>query len=1163
MIGARLGPWRLVAPIGTGGMGAVYRAVAEDGAPVPAGTAVAVKVIHPQLADDPAHVSRFLREAELGRRIAHENLVRTLDAGEAEAEGRRVRWLAMDLVEGRTLRRLAEDLGRVPEALLREIALQAARALAAVHAAGVVHRDVKPENVVVTPDHRVRLMDLGIARLLEGGSALTRTGSIAGSLLYVAPEQVRGEELTPAADLYALGMTLYELAAGKHPFAGLAVPALLDAQWKRTPERLDRVDRALSPFFASLVEALVEKPPERRPRGAAEVVEILTEGETGAWWRARAARAPAPDPVPQVPVARDAPLVGREGALKAFEHALEEARGGAGRVVLLEGEPGIGKTRVLAAFAERVAGPGARVLYGAIGDDGSRGALGDALVRLLGADGLEHALERLGFAPPLAASFAAWLRRGTPPPGVEPLSRDAAQAAYVRALGALSADRPVVAIVDDLHRGGAEALAVLQGIARAIGATRALVLAAARPGLPAEGVAALEATGVLRRVGLPRLGAEGVRDLLRAALGSRAVADRLASDVAARSDGVPLFALEIARQLRESGAVRVGTDGARTTVDLSRVLEVPRVVRDVVLARLRDLRREERDLLDAAAVQGVEFEADLAARAIDARRVRVLQDLADLERRTGLVRAAGRLFRFDHHQVRATLLEELPEALREEYHALTAEAVAERVGAGPDADAAAAAAVPIETAVALVRHGVLGARPRLARPFVDRVLTHLDAAGRPGDALEIARRALDVPGLLDDAQRQHALLAVARALELLGRRDGIDEALQEAVALSDRGGDPVARSRARAMWGRSLWVRGRFPEATAPLEQALALAREAGDAAAEGFALRGLGLLATNTGRLDDAETYGLAHLEIARRLGDATGEAMALGNLGIVAENRGERELARERYEACRALAERAGARRTVCTTVGNLALVDLAEGRFAAAEAGFQRYLALAHEVAERTQAAYAHVNLGLLLHQMGAEEEARASLESCLVECEATGQRRVESYARERLGAVAEALGDLATARASHEAALAVRREIRYPSGVAASLVALASLDVREGHVDAARPRLEAALSVCAEHGLRAVAVEALLVQVAASRGEDAEAVAAAVAAFEADGHLLDAHGRLETLGRLWVLTRRDAYWAEALSISDRILADAPPARRAGIAARVEAHRVVRGA
>lgn len=1156
MIGARLGPWRLVAPIGTGGMGAVYRAVAEAGASVPEGAAVAVKVVHPQLADDPGHVSRFLREAELGRLIVHENLVRTLGAGEAEHDGRKVRYLVMDLVEGRTLRRLLEDLGRLPEALLREVAAQACRALSAVHTAGVVHRDVKPENVVLTPDHRVKLMDLGVARVLEGGAALTRTGSIAGSLLYVAPEQVRGDELGPAADLYALGMTLYELAVGRHPFAGLSVPALLDAQWKRVPERLDRVDRGLSPFFASLVDALVEKPPERRPRGAAEVVEILAQGEEGPWWRERVSRGPAPDPVPAIPVARDAPLSGREGALDALEAALDEARGGAGRVVLVEGEAGIGKTRLLAAFAERVAGPGARVLYGAIESNGSRGALGDALVRLLGADGLESALGRLSFPAPLAASFSAWLRRVPTPPGVEPLSREAASAAYVRALAALAADRPVVALVDDLHRGGTEALGALHGIARSIGSVRALVVAAARPGLSVDDVAALESTGLLRRVALPRLPATAVRALLRSALGSRAVADRLAGDVAQRSDGVPLFVLEIARQLRESGVVRVGTDPGRTSasVDLSRVLEVPRVVRDVVLARLRDLRREERDLLDAGAVLGDEFDPDLVARVTETKRVRVLQDLADLERRTGLVRAAGKGFRFDHHQVVATLLEELPEALREEYHALTAEALLERSGA----DAARPDALPLAAATELVRHAILGARPATGLPWLLPALKHLDLAGRPAEAIEIARRALGVKGLLGDRARTEVLLAVARGLELAGRHDGVDETLAEAVALADRVGDASLRSRARALKGRSLWVRGRFPEATAPLEEALSLAREAGDEVAQGLALRGLGLLAGNLGRLDDAERYGQAHLELSRRMGDRAGEAMAMGNLGLVASQRGERALARERCEACCTIAEEAGALRTFCTGVGNLALLDLADGRFARAERELLRYLALAGDVAERTQAAYAYVNLGLLLHRMGADDEAKAALESCVVECEATGQRRVESYARERLGLVHQALGDLEAARAALEAALAIRRQIRYPSGVAGSLVALAALDVREGRAEEARARLDAAQSVCAEHHLNGTAVEAAVVAALLPGGD----VEAARRGFLEDGHLLDAHERLEALARLWALTRDPALWAEALALSDRLLADAPPERRATMVSRVEAHRIVRG-
>ena len=140
------------------------------------------------------------------------------EVGEAQLDGKRVHFLAMDLVEGRTLRRVLADGGPVPEPLLREIALQAARGLAALHGAGVVHRDLKPDNLLLTHDRRIRITDLGVAKVPEGSASVTIAGHFVGSPAYASPEQCANRAVGPSADLYSLGAVLYELASGRPPF---------------------------------------------------------------------------------------------------------------------------------------------------------------------------------------------------------------------------------------------------------------------------------------------------------------------------------------------------------------------------------------------------------------------------------------------------------------------------------------------------------------------------------------------------------------------------------------------------------------------------------------------------------------------------------------------------------------------------------------------------------------------------------------------------------------------------------------------------------------------------------------------------------------------------------------------------------------------------------
>ncbi len=189
MLGKELGPYRLLDELGSGGMGKVYLAEAvEATAGLEPGQKIALKVVHPHLLETPGFFKRFMQEAELGKRVRHENVVRTFDVDAILHEGQHYHYMVMEFVEGKSLRELLLDLGTIPETLLREVALQATAGLSAIHERGIVHRDLKPENILITDDHEIRIMDLGVAKLQEATLAITKEGWFAGTLLYAAPE---------------------------------------------------------------------------------------------------------------------------------------------------------------------------------------------------------------------------------------------------------------------------------------------------------------------------------------------------------------------------------------------------------------------------------------------------------------------------------------------------------------------------------------------------------------------------------------------------------------------------------------------------------------------------------------------------------------------------------------------------------------------------------------------------------------------------------------------------------------------------------------------------------------------------------------------------------------------------------------------------------------
>lgn len=204
------GRYTIDTQIGIGGMGTVFSAMDER-----LGRRVAVKLLKEELASDPKFIERFRREARAAAALSHPNVAGVFDYGESDGRP----FIVMELIDGRDLSRVMRDDGPLGEARTRTITTQIALALGHAHSAGLVHRDVKPHNVIVTGDDRVKVTDFGIARA-TGESTLTATGTILGTAQYISPEQASGETLGPPSDVYSLGIVLYEMLTGAVPFTG-------------------------------------------------------------------------------------------------------------------------------------------------------------------------------------------------------------------------------------------------------------------------------------------------------------------------------------------------------------------------------------------------------------------------------------------------------------------------------------------------------------------------------------------------------------------------------------------------------------------------------------------------------------------------------------------------------------------------------------------------------------------------------------------------------------------------------------------------------------------------------------------------------------------------------------------------------------------------------
>jgi predicted ATPase len=634
--------YEVLEPLGRGGMGLVYKARQKS-----LDRLVALKFLPPECAQDPVWLGRFRREAVTASALNHPHICTIYDTGEWAGRP----FLSMELIDGRTLEALA---GRRPPA--EEVARlvgQAARALAAAHAAGVVHRDIKPANLMVRPDGLVKVLDFGLARRLPGalapgpapGSEATDPGTRIGTLLYMSPEQARAEPVGAASDIFSLGLVLYELATGRHPFPADSPFGVLRAIEAQAPVPAARLSPAVPAPLDGLIQRMLAKDPGLRPT-AAEVHAVLTElaGRGGG----------RPDPPPPAPGKR--PTVGRDPERAALRAGFEAAAAGSGLMLCVTGEPGLGKTTLVEDFLDELAAGGRRcgVARGRCSERlaGAEAYLPilEALDSLLQGDGGAAAGVLRLLAPTWHVQLAPLAAGDPPPAGGRAEAEGASQESRKRELGVFLCEvsrlRPLVFFLDDVHWADPSTVDLLAYLGGKCAGQRLLLVLAYRPSdllrsrhpfAPVQ--LELQGRGLCREVPLGFLGRADVERYLALEFPGHAFPAELAEVVHRRTEGHPLFLGDLLQDLCDRGVI-VPAEGrwtlARAVPDLQR--ELPASVRGLIQRKIDQLGEGDRRLLTAASVQGNEFDAAVVAGVLNRTAAEVEERLAELDRVHAFVR---------------------------------------------------------------------------------------------------------------------------------------------------------------------------------------------------------------------------------------------------------------------------------------------------------------------------------------------------------------------------------------------------------------------------------------------------------------------------------------------------------------------------------------------
>ncbi|MEK6280717.1 MAG: protein kinase [Acidobacteriota bacterium] len=987
--------YRLESEIGRGGMGIVYRATDLE-----LMREVAVKIL-PETLSSPDARQRLLREARAAAALNHPHIISVHDVGEAEG----VPFFVMELVHGPSLSQVRP--AEIPRIV--SIALQICDALEHAHTNNIVHRDLKPENVLMSTASltgRVKIADLGLA-LPSYAARISRAGVIVGTAAYMAPEQALGQQVDGRADLYALGILLYELTTGRVPFIGADPLAVVSQHIHASvvPPRVLRPDIPRS--LEAVILRLLAKDPSQRYANAADTEAALraslddhnvtTEDDAG-------------DAVAILDALSRGHLVGRVTELAEVRDLWRRAREGRGHAVLLSGEPGAGKTRLAREITVQAALDGAVVLTGGCyeyeattpylpfveafrcwvreqKDDAALcSILGDSAWQIAKlAPEIEHRLGPCEDCPAL------------PPHEERLLFFDAA----VKVFANLAREKGLLFYADDLHWADRGTLWLLGHLLRQlkeepvliVGAYREAELDRAHP--LAKALVDWNRERLITRIVLRRFNSSETSAQLGALLGENVSGD-FADAVHRETEGNPFFVEEVLKALIEKGSVR-RESGRWQRCNVAELI-IPQSVKEAIGSRLDRVSKDCNEMLRAAAVLGKTFTFEELEATSGGQKEDVLLDALDEAAGAQLITADGsESFTFTHDKIREVLYEELNPIRRRRLHRHAADALELRASTSHCA---------VEK---LAHHYILAGDyekgltyAKQAAVEAERIFAFEDAIASYGRArdcaqtLELTNEQLEleeaigklyflhgemIPGgehferalslTTDPAVRARLQCEAASSLVTTGDPRGLEH-LREALSVLDPELNPLETANALAIKGRFHHLAGRHEKSIELLKRAAELvAPAAASDTVSSFAASTIptlyGWLAgayQHSGLFSDADVWARRAIEFGTSHNILIAQALGSEFLGEDAFNRGEHLVALKHATHEREIATKLHSRERRGWTYLVTSMSNWYGGNWKRAEEEFREGIALAESIGELRLALLLKGNLATLL-------------------------------------------------------------------------------------------------------------------------------------------------------------------------------------------------------
>lgn len=960
--------------LGCGGMGMVYRAfdtVLERD--------VAIKVMHQHLLESGQNAPRFLNEARAAARLAHPNIVTVYEVGEAACGP----FIVMEYVDGTPVSTLPPNQESLPPDRAVRLTMQVLSGLQAAHKMKILHRDIKPDNILVTADGAVKILDFGIAKI-NAGAGMTAAGDVLGTVEYMAPEQMMGDVVDQRSDLYSVGVLLYQLLANCLPFSGETPVAILYKQLNEEPVPPSYYNSQIQPALDQLVlRAIAREADERWPQ-ADDFLQALAQVDSGQV-QPQAARIAGID-VPAEPESdeeirlRDT-FVGRQFEFRKLLRSYRKAVKGHGQTVVLRGEAGVGKSTLAARLQEHAVRNNALCLYGAcLYQEGMDAYLPyiDALRKFFSTDirklpeeqrlNLKQVVrEKVPLLMEFTERFNTTFAGNAAEAGKSSEASSSDLFEGIRVLISMLAEiQPVLFVLDDLQWADEASLRLFHYLARQIGKSRILLMATSRtdrfdlqtngkPSVMVDVLSRMKREGIFEEIHIGRFSRDECDRLIDESLSNTIFSEDFYDKIFRETKGNAFFVLETLRYLQETEKIYFENGAWCEKQDELQQFRVPNRVEDVLVRRLNALTEEEREIIQVAAIIGYKFDATVLAKIVEKPKIQLLKMLKNIDRDLNVLIDTENGFQFEHPMLRDLLYEEVPAALRREYHKMIAAEMEQMYG--PKYGAL------VGDIAEHFRHGGQFARaiPLLykAATRAFKISAYREASVFYENLSDCLRRGeLPYP---EQVQRGDHLLKLAICYEETARWSESLRVYQQLLDHSTAAANPRGQVDALRRMGRVHEKLGDYDAALAHFENCLAILKTHPLKNTLSRIYNSMGVIYLQSGKLDEALAYFEKTDQAVDHEYGKFDRAHAITNIGIIHNIRGRHEEALAFYERALKIYTELADEKGKARVYHNLGMTYSDLGRWDESIQAFEQCRAKADALEDRQLRALALLNLG----------------------------------------------------------------------------------------------------------------------------------------------------------------------------------------------------------